>query len=45
MDRVENQEKTSLLTDMAILGELLDRHYQNKGFKNRDDYEARKGSK
>ena len=50
MDRNTKQqpkavENSDLMSDWFKLGQLVDNHYQIKGYKSREDYEAQKGSK
>lgn len=50
MDRnTKQQTKTTdtsdLMSDWFMLGQLVDNHYQIQGYKNREDFDARKGSK
>lgn len=46
LDVVSDKTKDSeyLLDDMAVLSALLNKHYQLKGYKGRDDYNKKKST-
>ena len=43
MEKAEHQDTDTVMGDWFVLGQLLDQHYQNKGYKSRDDFESKKG--
>ena len=42
MEKAEHQNTDTVMGDWFVLGQLLDKKYQNKGYKNRDDINSKK---